>query len=495
MNLPSRSGRAAIRTVLCVAAVCVSPSGPTVAAEPASDAAPAADWGSAPNPYFLPEGRRFGDTFPIFKDGQWHLFCMWMPHFGHFVSRDLLHWEKRPETPFGGATGCVIEHQGKFYMFYTGAQNINLATSDDLDRWRVHDKNPVVQGDDKLYQRANFRDAFVLFNEDEKLWWMLFGTRLMHQPGQRAGCVGVAKSKDLLHWQLAPPLWAPNIGPHTDCPQLIQHGKRWYLIYLQRHTRYRVADSPSGPWRRAPIRDLDSRMAAAGSRPATDGTRWISFPFLVTPKEHNDLGSWGYGGELAVPRQWGFQEDGSITVRPADEIVRAVAGSPAGRRKPLEGARPLIGKWDLTEGRTARSSNNSGGTLLLTDTPANFYFQADVTLGSEDMDAHLLMNVKPDLTVGYQLSLHPRTDRATLRAISYWDTDRVLETAPVKIDAGRPFKLRVFRSGSIVEAFFDDKAVLTHRLFQHKDGTLALEFRDGPGAFSNILIRRLARIP
>jgi beta-fructofuranosidase len=444
------------------------------------------------NPFFLPEGRNLGDTFPLYKDGTWHLFCMWMPRFGHFASRDLVHWEKRPETPFGGATGTVIEHAGKFYMFFTGGgQTVHLATSDDLDRWALHPNNPVLDGDDQRYERRNFRDPFVFFNEEEGQWWLLIGTRQMHQPGQRAGCVGLAKSKDLLHWELAEPLWAPQIGPHTDCPQVIRHRGKWYLIYLQRHTRYRVADSLAGPWRRPPIRDLGSRMAAAGSRPASDGKRWISFPFVVTPKEPHELAPWGYGGPLAVPRQWDLLDNGTISLRPADEIVQAMHALPANPHGPLQGAEQLIGRWKLTGGHTAHSENPSGGTLLLKDVPANAYFETEVTLDTEDTEAHVLLSADPGLTRGYQLSLCPRTDLVRLRAISYWDTDRVLEAVSLSLEPQRPIKLRIFRSGTILDVFIDDRTTLTHRLYQYHEGHWLLEFRDGGGTFSSMKIRRL----
>jgi hypothetical protein len=108
--------------------------------------------------FFIPEGKPFGDTFPFYKDGVWHLFCMWMPHIGHFITRDLIHWEKHPNCPFGGCTGCVVEDNGKYYMFWTGNQNILLATSDDLDYWTEYPQNPILIADDKKYSSGYFRD-------------------------------------------------------------------------------------------------------------------------------------------------------------------------------------------------------------------------------------------------------------------------------------------------------------------------------------------------
>jgi beta-fructofuranosidase len=495
-------GIACVLFLLCLATPAIAvaveegeiaaPAGSAANPGASQQASPSAAFAGAPNPFFLPEGRKLGDTFPFFKDGVCHLFCMWMPTFGHFTSRDLVHWEKRPPTSFGGATGCVVEHEGKYYFFYTGAQNICLATSTDLEHWTQHSENPVLRGDDRMYATGDFRDAFVFFHAGERQWWMLFGTRRADRPAQRGGCVGLAKSQDLLHWQLHTPLWSPDIGPHADCPQVIEHKAHWYLIYLQRQTRYRVADSLDGPWRRPPIRDLGTKFSAAGSRPAFDGRRWISFPFLLDIEGQTDLGQWGYGGPLAVPRQWDFQPDGSITQRPAEEIVAAMT-APTSResRRPLEGAKSVVGQWELHDGATARSLNASGGTLQLGEWPENFYLEADITIEAEDADFHLLFNASDDLLQGYQLAIRPRLDVADLRPISRWDVDRTLESVPVSIEANHPAKLRVFRHGTMLDVFIGDRATLTHRLYAHRGGRVFLEFRDATGCVANLTVRRL----
>lgn len=446
------------------------------------------------NPFTMPSGHFSGDTFPIFRDGVCHLFHMMMPVIAHHVSRDLLHWEQRPVVVMPGApgepdsqniaTGCVVEHAGRFYLFYTGNQNICLAISDDLDHWEKFSDNPVVQGDGVQYGTENFRDAYVFWYEPENCWWMLFGTQTLDAPEQRAGCVGMAKSTDLLHWSLCPPLWSPHIGPHCDCPQLISQLGHWYLFYLQRNTRYRVAEHATGPFLRPAVRNLGTTLMAAASRPAYDGRRWLTFPFVMRQVGASELGDWQYGGPLAIPRQLDFQADGTVTERPAEEILAAIHTEPD-PGDALTGAHPLVGAWTLNASM-ASCTDNAGGTVLLPMLSPDCYVEFSVVLDSPDSDFHLLLRTDDTLMRGYQLAYHPQTGQLSLRSISQFDTDRVLASRSVVLPAGTPITMRVFLCGNILEVFIDDRASLTSRVYQHRTGQIGFEFRDGGGTVSDI---------
>ena len=484
------------------------------------------------NPFFLPTGPRLpdvkpifkeddehlllGDTFPFFHQGTWHVFTCHPPVILHYSTTDMLHWREHPLVVRQGptaaddkhwcATGTVLEHQGKFYCFYTGNQNVCLALSDDLDHWTKHPDNPVVVGDDVMYNSQYFRDPYVFFHRGEKLWWMLLGAQTMNKPGTRAGCVGLAKSADLIHWQLQPPLWRPLIGLSCDCPQIVEHRESgeprtegsglpgdlksvWYLLYLNRNCRYRVADSPHGPFRRPPSRNLGTSWAITLSRPCFDGRRWIAWPFICRNQEHADLGTWDYAGELGIPRHYEFGNE-MIAERPADEILQAMHDLPDLAPAAKATAQPIVGEWDI--GDVIFSRNDAGGTLLLGDVPADFYLETDIQFSYLDMDAHLLLRVDRELTSGYQIILHPRTGQVTVRGVSLADVDRVMVYRSANLEVRRPNKLRVFLCGSILEVFVNDQLSLTARVYQHRAGLLGLEFRDGTGAFENLSIRPLS---
>lgn|GEM_PF-2123663 len=159
-----------------------------------------------------------------------------------------------------------------------------------------------------------------------------------------------------------PPLWAPGIGPHCDCPQLLQAAGRAWLLYLQRNTRYRVASAFTGPFDRPERRNLGTMLAAAGSRPAFDGRRWISFPFLAGLTDNNDAGAMAYGGPLCIPRHLTFHTHSEITEAPVEEILHTLHGQPD-PGDPLAGAQVLSGAWSLSS-RSAACLVSDGGTFL-----------------------------------------------------------------------------------------------------------------------------------
>jgi beta-fructofuranosidase len=381
-----------------------------------------------------------------------------------------------------------VHHDSRFYFFYTADQTVHLATSDDLDHWTPYEHNPVAVADGTHYVGGNFRDPYVFHDEAESCWCMLVAAETPDPMRFRAGCVGLFRSRDLLEWQAAEPLWAPGVGPRHECPQVIRHAGRWYLFALRRETEYRVAESLRGPWLRPPTPRPTSPALLAGSRLASDGHRWVSFPFLCAREGNQDFGDAVQAEVYAIPRQLGFHADGSITERAIPEVIEAMRTCPA--VEPLAEAVPVSGRWEW-EAKEARAVGPHG-TLLLRNMPASLHFEAEVTLSTADMEMSVLLRADAELTRGYRLSLRPREGLASFRSFSYWDRDPVLLTQRWPIPVGRPFKLQIVLSGTMMEAFLDDQVSLSSRVYRFSEGIVALDVVDGGAGFRNILVRSLA---
>ncbi|KUJ13224.1 Arabinanase/levansucrase/invertase [Mollisia scopiformis] len=308
------------------------------------------------------------DAIPILVDNEYHLFHLTTPpstvhhperlrsSWSHLRSKCLTQWQrneefalspgKSPQSPDadGVWTGSAITGpDGNMHIFYTGynlsengKQVIIHATSEDrLGSRFTKSADPINITSDSsnraAFEDIDFRDPYVLYNEEEKLYWMILGTRLASGSHWTRGCLALLTSKDLQAWTLEPdPFYAPNDMMCPECPELfsLPNGK-WYLVYSRFTTPnagivYRVADSPRGPFRTP--RDgsggrLDGRRwyAAKSCPKAHDLSRRIFFGWIADQCVED--GKWSWGGDMAMPREVRAKEDGSLVISPVEATL------------------------------------------------------------------------------------------------------------------------------------------------------------------------------
>lgn len=172
----------------------------------------------------------------IYYEGEYHLFYQHNPyerdwgnmHWGHTVSRDLIHWEELPValypdehgTMFSGT--CVIDY-GNTAGFNKDATPAMVAiyTADNpekqvqciaysLDRgrtWTKYNGNPVIDSKAK-WDSKDTRDPKVFFYKPNKEWVMVLNERDGHS---------IYTSKNLKTWQ-----FESHLTGFWECPDLIE---------------------------------------------------------------------------------------------------------------------------------------------------------------------------------------------------------------------------------------------------------------------------------
>ena len=213
--------------------------GPTILPEqrPAFHLSPYIGWMNDPNGF-------------SFYGGQYHMFYQYHPydshwgpmHWGHAVSRDLLHWEflpcaLAPDMPYdkdGCFSGSAITlPDGRQMLMYTGVrhetdssgqtrevQTQNLAFGDGMN-YEKYSGNPVLTEADlpEGGSRYDFRDPKILQTSD--------GTYLALIANDQKGVGGqilVYRSGDALHWSLVGPLASNHnrLGLMWECPDFFR---------------------------------------------------------------------------------------------------------------------------------------------------------------------------------------------------------------------------------------------------------------------------------
>ncbi len=437
-----------------------------------------------------------GDAIPFRHGDTTHLFFLSSPAgttdypqrvrttWQHASTTDLVTWQEHPPAVTPGEhgevdgdgvwTGSVIERDGTFHLFYTGhqvgarhPQTICLATSTDGVTFAKHPGNPLLLPPSAC-EPVDWRDPYVLWNEDEGRYWMVIAARLASGPRWRRGCLWLATSDDLLTWQVEDePFYVPGDTYCPECPELWPLDGRWYLVYSrfseQAGTIVRVADGPRGPFR-VPARDElgGRRWYAAKSAPGVDGQGRDFFGWI---HDRSDAGRWYWGGDFAAPRRVTVDADGSPRVR----LPQAVRASFV---RPVEGVRA-----------TARlDAPGTGASQVVASSIAASPYLAEVTLRPVDgvpPAFGVTLRTDDDLA-GWYLTIDRQRGSVTLARWphpldDFWadlvgrgqerrEVDGPFVAEAHWVPSGDEVRVTLLVEGPLLEAYLDDEVVLTHRI-------------------------------
>ena len=208
----------------------------------------------------------------------------------------------------------VLGDDGVWRMFYTATstrgygvrdQRVGLAESDDLVTWRKVGTAPLLVADPRWYKTLpedvsaseTWRDPQVFRDPDGDGWHMLVAARSLTHGPDDDGVLAHARSHDLRHWELGPPVCESGFGfGQLEVAQVRQIDGRWVLVFTchpQEMTAERRAatgdyctwsvpgTSATGPWDiglarpftaaarplRRPARPAPRRVVGAGRVP------------------------------------------------------------------------------------------------------------------------------------------------------------------------------------------------------------------------------------
>jgi beta-fructofuranosidase len=461
--------------------------------------------------HFKPTDGHVADVIPFYWEGVYHAFYLKRrpgrgTPYAHVVSRDLVQWEEMPDALETGApgepdhdncfTGSIIEREGVFYLFYTGhtpnnpplpCETICLATSHDLITWQKDPANPILQADERWYERDDWRDPYVFWNAQEECYWMLLCARQKDSATPRRGCIGLATSPDLVSWQVQPPLWSPGIVYAPECPDLFHSHDHWFLLFSTIETRYRYFDLWSAPLQFASATDaLDTpRFYAAKAFHA--GDRHLLAGWVSSNAGETDSGGWEWGGTMGLLRELVPTSDGHLWVQCPEEVRRAFRQVALGPDKyPL--LQPVTGNWECRGEKIVGSSPDGMALALFPDVPADYRLSATLTLSGPVATGGLMLRLPAKLDGGYQLALEPARQRALVRNWATWGDSAPTVERPLPLYPDRPLRIEAYVRGSILEVFFEDRVALTTRIYNFAQGALGLFATNGQILIENLEI-------
>ena len=186
----------------------------------------------------------------VYDNGEWHLFFQYNPyasihgnmHWGHAVSKDLIHWEELPIALYPDALGTIFSGsavidkentagfgKGAMVAIFTSAgarQTQSIAYSTDGGRtFTKYEGNPVITSDVR-----DFRDPKVIWNPETGSW------NLVLAAGNE---VRFYSSPDLKHWDFESGFGSDGYGSHGgvwECPDIFPvkvegtDERKWVLL-------------------------------------------------------------------------------------------------------------------------------------------------------------------------------------------------------------------------------------------------------------------------
>lgn len=239
-------------------------------------------------------GNHLGDSWYYVDGDTIHCFYLTCPtsierhtawDIGHASSANLVDWtihdiilRKGDPDSYDGrcpATGSVIRFNQRYWLAYTGNWNgpqptVALAVSDDLFRWEKLANNPVTSIDPAYYDDTphrpprdwlHWRDPF-LFEHGGAVYHFVCANKNSGSIDER-GALGLAKTSDMLTWQVLPPPEVDPVCTELECPQVIRAGNRFYLIFSAAPQFFSKAFQERY---RGQLRELSSYAMVADSR-------------------------------------------------------------------------------------------------------------------------------------------------------------------------------------------------------------------------------------
>ncbi|MEZ4510461.1 MAG: glycoside hydrolase family 32 protein [Chloroflexota bacterium] len=426
--------------------------------------------GQRPQYHYLPPRHWMNDPNGLIHwRGEYHFFYQHHPygaywanmHWGHAVSKDLVHWQDLPialyPTPDsadqdGVYSGYAFNHNGTPTILYTGvrshAQLPCLATGDDTLRTVTkYEGNPVIPAPPAGLDLLGFRDHSVW--QEGEWWYQVIGSGIRGV----GGATFLYRSRNIVDWEYVGLHCVGSsleTGTMWECPDFFPLGDKYVLVLspipLQKAI-YFVGSyenhvfTPEKQW----SVDNGNSVYAPLSFVDENGRR-ILFSWLREGRSGEAQIKAGWSGVASLPRLLTLGEDGFVHQEPVPELQTL-----RGKQKMWEDVELAVGGENLL----ASTSSSTFELLAEFDAHVNCIIQIKVRC-SPDGDEETIISYNGDYG-----ELSVRCAESSLDPAQH----RELQRGMLPLAADEPLRLHVFVDNSVIEIFANGRTVLTTRVY------------------------------
>nr|WP_263324431.1 glycoside hydrolase family 32 protein [Neobacillus sp. Marseille-Q6967] len=462
-----------------------------------------------PQVHFSPKENWMNDPNGlVYYKGEYHLFYqhhphskIWGPmHWGHAVSKDLLHWEELPIALYPDELGQIFSGSAVIDKHNTSGfktrdedvmvaifthhgednEKQSLAYSNDRGRtWTKYDGNPVISNPGI----KDFRDPKVFWHEESEKWIMSLACQ---------DRIRFYESPNLIEWELLSE-FGSEYGAHGgvwECPDLIQlevegeSEKKWVLI---------VSINPGGPNGGSVVQYFvghfdgttftcdDTKDTVKWADHGRDFYAAVTWSNLPEPVWIGWMSNWQYANQvptdpfrsvMSIPRKLGLRrENGALTlVQTPIDLSAIYKGS-------------VVSNEELTvvPGQPARIELSDLQAVLEAKVEKKTASSFSMALKGENEQLQVVFDL-----VGQEV----RVDRTHSGEVSFSEKFASVDTMPL-VEV-KDFK--VILDGTSIELFVNNGSSVMTELFYPLESIYVLEFSaaDGEVILTDVSLQYLA---
>ncbi len=446
-----------------------------------------------PQFHFTPEANWMNDpNGMVFFNDEYHLFYQYHPHgttwgpmhWGHAVSKDLVHWEQLPialapdehGAIFSGSAVVDWNNTSGFFdsgpglvAIYTSADNYpdsdrprqrqSLAYSKDNGRtWEIYEGNPVLSD----VNITDYRDPKVFWHHETNQWLMILAT------GQT---VMMYTSPNLIDWEFASE-FGHKAGSHDgvwECPDLFklpidgdENKQKWVMLVS-------IGDNPEfkeGSRTQYFVGEFDGTTFVNDNsdevvlwldygRDNYAGVSWSDIPEEDGRRIYIGwMSNWRYANQVPT-KEWR-----SAMTLPRELSLTSTVDGVRLVQKPVEEIDAIREGSAVYEGLTIENNNSSYDLSELTEITVEFEKQNGTSYG-------LVIQSSPEekILISYDVAKERLlVDRTVSGDNSFSESFAIVQEAPLKMKNGN-LKLQIFVDTSSIEVFANDGEVAVTSLF------------------------------
>jgi len=472
---------------------------------------------------YRPVGNHLNDFALIRGGDEWHLFHVigrWqkggMPLRyegeveGHATTTDFINWREQPVIP-QTRLACSAVYHNERYALVSGQDHV--LWSDDLSNWSdptdLTFTNDASQWYDRVRKPAQARyisprDPHICKDSDTGDWIMFFCNRVADGDPYGRGCVGAARSKDLVEWTVLPPVYVSRAHFYCESPHVVAQDGRYHLFFSlspECALRHAVSSSLLGPYEEIGEGNIMPFYAGASEAIEVDG-KWLFFARLLEREERSFHGRLK-PGRISLPMELTFAPDNTCIFSPYSAL--------AGLRSGLVQDGFETG-WEIVSGQWTQTRRDVPAQNHYTQAPAgsvlgSAYWNEAVlgssaAVGNFDLEVTLQMPTFSSGGFHYRAGLMLRDQfrleiDATLQVCLLTDaTGTVICTAPLRnFQLDRYCDLRVIFLGDFLQVYLDNNLLIYCPAYGNRTGACKLVVTQGEAIFSRFQLHSMPSDP